>query len=135
MVANLEEFQSLGKEQLEVASSVATSLAKGLQTIAADSADFSKKSIESNAAFVEKLLAATSLPDAIQIQSDYAKSAYDSLVAQATKIGELYSSVAKEAFRPLQSAFAKVQGGDIPTPTVVVPKTKQAASAGRTAVA
>ena len=133
MVASLEEFQSFGKEQLEVTSSVAASLAKGFQTIAADTVGFSKKSIESNSAYVEKLLAATSLTDAIQIQSDYAKSAYDSFVAEATKIGELYSSFAKEAFRPMQTAFAKVRGTDAALPTFVAPKAKQGASRSRPA--
>lgn len=109
MSANFDEFQKFGKEQLEAASTVAASLAKGLQTIAAETTDYSKKSIESNSAYVEKLLGAKSLDNAIQIQSEYAKSAYEGFVAQATKLGELYANLAKEAFRPVESVFAKVQ--------------------------
>src|ERR1700733_13359134 len=109
MTANFDEIQKFGKEQLEAASSVAASLAKGFQTIAAETTDYSKKSLESNSAYVEKLLGAKSLDNAIQIQSEYAKSAYEGFVAQATKIGELYTSPAKEAFKPVESALAKVQ--------------------------
>ncbi len=109
MTSNFDEIQKFGKEQLEAASSVAASLAKGLQTIAAETTDYSKKSIESNSAYVEKLLGAKSLDNAIQIQSEYAKSAYEGFVAQATKIGELYTILAKEAFKPVETAFAKVQ--------------------------
>jgi phasin family protein len=109
MTANFDEIQKFGKEQLEAASSVAASLAKGFQTIAAETTDYSKKSLESNSAYVEKLLGAKSLDNAIQIQSEYAKSAYEGFVAQATKIGELYTSLAKEAFKPVESALAKVQ--------------------------
>lgn len=109
MTNNFEEFQKYGKEQLEAATSVAASLAKGLQTIAAETTDYSKKSLENSSAYVERLLGAKSLDNAIQIQSEYAKTAYEGFVAQATKIGELYTNLAKEAFKPVESAFAKVQ--------------------------
>ncbi len=109
MSSNIDEFQKFGKEQLEAVSSVTASLAKGFQTIAAETTEFSKRSIETNAAYVEKLLSAKSLDDAIQIQSEYAKSTYEGFLAQATKIAELYTNLAKEAFKPVESTFAKVQ--------------------------
>jgi hypothetical protein len=109
MATNFEDFQKFGKDQLEAATAAATSLAKGLQTIAAETTDFSKKSLESGSAYVEKLLGAKSLDSAIQIQSEYAKSTYEGFVAQATKLGELYSNLAKEAYKPVEEAIAKVQ--------------------------
>jgi len=109
MTPNFEEFQKFGKDQMDAAATAAASLAKGLQTIAAEATDYSKKSLESGSAYVEKLLGAKSLDSAIQIQSEYAKSTYESLVAQATKFGELYTSLAKEAFKPVEEAIAKVQ--------------------------
>ena len=45
----------------------------------------------------------------MQIQQDFAKTSYEGFVAQATRIGELYANLAREAFRPLESAFAKAQ--------------------------
>jgi hypothetical protein len=120
MISNLDECQKFGKEQLETASSVAASLSKGFQTIATETADYSKRSIESNSAYVEKLLSAKSLDDAIQIQSEHAKSAYEGFIAQATKIGELYTILAKEAFKPLKSVFAEVQAGEMPRQQPIV---------------
>ncbi len=117
MNGNFDEIQRVGKEQLETASSVAASLTKGLQTIAAEAADFSKETIEANSAYVEKLMSAKTLEELMQIQSEFAKANYDRLTAQATKIGELYSSLAKEAFKPAEDAFAKFQsavGGTMP---------------------
>jgi hypothetical protein len=58
---------------------------------------------------MEKLLGAKSLDSAVQIQTDYAKSSYETLVAQATKFGELYTSLAKEAFKPVEAVVAKAQ--------------------------
>ena len=45
----------------------------------------------------------------MEIQTAYAKTSYKSFVAQATKMGEIYTNIAKEAFKPVEAAFAKVQ--------------------------
>ncbi|WP_020176721.1 phasin family protein [Methyloferula stellata] len=109
MATNFDEFQKFGKEQLEAATTAAASLAKGLQTIAAEATDYSKKSLESNSAFFEKLLGANSLDSAIQIQSEFAKTSYEGFVAQVTKFSEIYSNLAKEAFKPVEGVIAKAQ--------------------------
>ncbi len=109
MANTLEDFQKFGKAQLESATSSSSSFVKGLQTIAAETTDYSKKTLESGSAFLEKLLGSKSLETAIQLQSEYAKASYADFVAQATKMGELYSSLAKEAFKPVELAIAKVQ--------------------------
>lgn len=109
MANNFDELQKVGKEQLETAASVAASFAKGLQTIAAEATDFSKASIEANSAYVEKLLGAKSLDNAIQIQSDFAKSNYERMLAQVTKMGELYSQLAKDAFKPVETVLTRFQ--------------------------
>jgi phasin family protein len=104
-----DDFQKFGKEQLEVVTTSSSSLAKGWQTIAAESSEYSKKSFENGSAFLEKLLGAKSLENAIQIQSEYAKTFFEGLVGYATKTGELYSDLAKEAFKPIENAITKVQ--------------------------
>ena len=109
MFKNIEDLQTFSKDQLESALATATALTKGVQQIAAEATDFSKKSLETQTAFVEKLFGAKTLDSAIQIQQDYAKSSYETLVAQATKFGELYTSLAKEAFKPVEAAVAKAQ--------------------------
>jgi phasin family protein len=109
MFTNIEDFQKFNKEQIDAATAAVATFSKGVQQIAAETTDYSKKSIEHGSAVFEKLLAAKTLDNAFQIQSDYAKTAYEGLVAQATKIGELYTNLAKEALRPIEGAFAKVQ--------------------------
>ena len=55
------------------------------------------------------LLGAKSFDSVIQIHSEYAKTSYESFVAQAKKMGELYSDLAKEFFKPIETAITKVQ--------------------------
>jgi hypothetical protein len=81
-----------------------------LQAIFAEGADYMKKSVESRLAFGEKLLGAKSFETVIQIQSEYAKTSYADFVAQATKMGELHSDLAKAAFKPAAQAIAAMQG-------------------------
>jgi hypothetical protein len=57
---------------------------------------------------MENLLGAKSLDKAFEVQTEYAKAAYENYVSEVTKLGELYSDLAGEAFKPYQSFVAKV---------------------------
>ncbi len=81
-----------------------------LQSIFAEGADYTKKSVEARLALGEKLLGAKSLESVIQIQTEYARTAYDDFVAQATRMGELHSDLAKAAFKPAAQVIAAMQG-------------------------
>ncbi|CAN2533015.1 MAG TPA: phasin family protein [Methylosinus sp.] len=108
MVATFENVQQIGKEQFEAVSAAAAALTKGWQTIAAETTDYSKKSFEKSRLLAEKMIGVKKIDEAIQLQSDYAKGAYEDFLAEATKLGELYSSLAKEAFKPVEVAATKV---------------------------
>jgi Phasin protein len=77
------------------------------QTIATAYSDYSKKSFEQTKAFVEKLSGVRSLDKAIEIQTEFAKQAYETFVTESQKIHELYSGFAKQTFQPLESLVAK----------------------------
>ena len=81
-------------------------VSKGAQAIAVETTEFAKKSFEQSTATLEKLAGVRSLDKAVEIQTDYIKSAMEGFVAQSTKLGELYANVAKEAFKPYQGAAA-----------------------------
>ena len=48
-----------------------------------------------------------SLDKAIELQTEYAKSAYETFVAESQKIAGLYTDLAKETFKPLEGIVAK----------------------------
>jgi len=109
MVKNFEDLQQVGKENVEVAMKSAETLSKGAQAIAVEVADYSKKSFEDGSAMLEKLFGVKSLEKAIELQSEYAKTAYEGFVAKATKIGELYADLAKESYKPFETLMAKAK--------------------------
>jgi phasin family protein len=102
-----EDMQKFGKDNMDVAMSSFGALSKSAQAIAVEVADYSKKSIEGSAAAWEKLVGAKSLEKAMEVQSDYLKSSYQDFVAEATKLGELYVALAKEAYKPFEGVLAK----------------------------
>ena len=108
MLKNFEDFQKLGKENIDTCVKQFGTVSKGWQAIATEFADYSKKSFEHGSAAMERLLGAKSLDKAIEIQSDYVKTAYEGFVAEATKMGELYTDLAKETYKPLEGIIAKV---------------------------
>ena len=102
-----EELQNYGKESMEMAMTSFGAWTKSAQAIMAEVVDYSKKSVEGSAAAWEKLLGAKTVDKAMQVQSEYLKSSYEDFVAEATKLGELYVDLAKEAYKPFESAIAK----------------------------
>ena len=56
------------------------------------------------------LLGARSVEAAIQIQTEYAKQAYEGFVAQATKVSELYAKVASDALKPVDLGLHDASG-------------------------
>ena len=106
MMKSFEEFQSFGKDGFEACVASSTAVTKGIQAIAQESADFSRKSFEKGTAAFEKLAATKSLDKVIEAQQAFAKESYDAFVAQMTKMNELYLAAAKEAYKPFEASFA-----------------------------
>ena len=108
MLKNFEDFQKFGKDNADVAMKQFGTVSKGWQAIASEFADYSKKSFEDGSAALEKLFGAKSLEKAIEVQSEYVKTSYESFVAEATKFGELYTDLAKESYKPFEGLLSKV---------------------------
>lgn len=107
MLKNFETFQQAGRDNLDLVFKSAEAVNKGFQEIAKEAADYSKKSFDAQAAAFDKVVASKSVEKAVEAQTDYARSSYEAFVAQASKMGELYAGVAKEAYKPFESTMPK----------------------------
>src|ERR1700752_1698431 len=99
MLKNFEGFQKCDKDTVDTCMKQFGSVSKGWQAIPTEFADYSKKSFEDGSAALEKLFGAKTLEKAIEVQSDYVKTTYEGFVAEATKLGELYTDLAKESYK------------------------------------
>jgi len=107
---NTDQMQKMSKDSMDTAMASFGAWSKNAQAIAAEVADYSKKSFEGSAAAWEKLMGAKSLEKAMEVQSEFLKSSYEDFVAQSTKLSELYADIAKEAYKPFEGAMAKASG-------------------------
>ena len=107
MAKNFDDIQQLGKESLDASVKSFSAMSKSAQTIAGEMADYSKKSFEDGNKALEKLLGAKTLEQAVQVQTDFAKTAYEGFIAGAAKIGELYADLAKESYKSFEPYITK----------------------------
>ena len=106
-MVKVEDIQNYGKEHLETVAASASSLQSGVQAIATAYGDYAKKSFEDTKSFVEKLSGVKSLDKAVEAQTEFARSAYETFVAESQKIASLYTDLAKQAFKPYEGLVAK----------------------------
>jgi phasin family protein len=106
-MVKVEDIQQYGKDQLETVVASATTMQHGIQAIASAYGDYTKKSFEDTKSMVEKLSGVKSLDKAIELQTEFAKSAYETFVAESQKIAGLYGDLAKQSFKPFEGLVAK----------------------------
>jgi hypothetical protein len=107
MIQQFDQFQKFSQGNVDAALKSFGVVSKSAQAIAVEATDYAKKSFDQGTATLEKLIGAKTLDKAIEIQTDYLKSAYEGFLAQSTKLGELYATLAKEAFKPYEGIIAK----------------------------
>lgn len=104
---NFDDANKKSKEAVDTFVKSYTTAAQGWQAIATETADFSKKSFENGLAHFEKLSGVKSVEAAVELQTAFVKSSYEGFVAEATKLGEMYSDLAKGAYKPYEAPVAK----------------------------
>jgi hypothetical protein len=103
----VEDIQHYGKQHFDSVVASASGVQNGIQAIASAYGDYTKKSFEDTKSLVEKLSGVKSLDKALEVQTEYAKSAYESFVTESQKIAGMYSDLAKQSFKPLEGLVAK----------------------------
>jgi phasin family protein len=102
-----EQFQKAGKEGFDAIVRAYGEANKGLQAIAAEVADYSKKALEDGTRAFQLMVSAKSAEQVFEIQSQYAKKAYDAYIAEASKLGEMWVDLARDAYKPVERVVAK----------------------------
>jgi phasin family protein len=79
----------------------------GLHTIATAYGNYTRKSLEETRSFVEKLSEVRSLDKAVEVQTEFAKQAYETFVAESQKMRDLYGKLARQTLKPLEGFVTK----------------------------
>ncbi|MEF0943151.1 phasin family protein [Rhizobium sp. BR 362] len=105
---NFDEANKKGKEAMDTALKSYSDVAKGFQAIAAEAAEYSKKSFQDGVTHFETLAGVKSFEAAFELQTGFVKSSYENFIAEATKLGEMYADLAKTVYKPYEAPVAAV---------------------------
>jgi phasin family protein len=96
-----EELTELSKGNLEAVVASTKVAAKGLETIGQEVAEYSRKSFEDASAALKGFAEAKSATDFFRLQSDFARTQFDSLVAESSRLSETMLKLAGDVAQPL----------------------------------
>jgi hypothetical protein len=94
--------------QLDAAAASTNTFPAGFQAIATAYGDYTKKSFEDTRLFVENLSGVKSFDKAIEIQTEFVKSAFEAFVAESQTIGALYGDLARQSYKPFGGFVARM---------------------------
>ncbi|MBV9044962.1 MAG: phasin family protein [Alphaproteobacteria bacterium] len=101
-VKNYDQFLGFQKDTVEAYVKAANVAGKGAETLHNEIYAFSKQSIEDAITHGKAVMATKSVHEAFELQTGFAKSAFEAYVANMTKLSELAVATSKETFEPIQ---------------------------------
>lgn len=105
MTKGIENATAFGQENVEAVVTSSKIAAKAAETMGAEIAAYSKKSYEDSMAAAKELTACKSPTEFFEKQAEFGQASIEGFVAEATKLNDMYSAAAKEAFAPLNARF------------------------------
>src|SRR3546814_3934901 len=102
MLRGYDDLATFNKQNVDAFVQAGNIWAKGAEELGKAYFSFAQASAEKNAEAAKSLLAAKSLKDVVDVQANYARTSFDTLVAEGTRINEMTIKVANETFAPIQ---------------------------------
>ncbi len=99
--ATFEDVVGFQKDNVEAFVASSTILTKGFEVLSKEIAAFTQAQYEQSVATTKALFAVKSVKELVDLQTEFAKSSFDALVAEATKVSETGIKVANEAAEPI----------------------------------
>ena len=102
----VEELADLTRGNVEALVASSKVAAKGVETLSQDAAEYSRKSFEEASAALKGFAEVKSATDFFRLQSDYARGAFDSYVAETARLSENVLKLAGEVAEPITSRYS-----------------------------
>ncbi|WP_294233187.1 phasin family protein [uncultured Sphingomonas sp.] len=101
-----EDMIAFSKDNIEAVVESSKIAAKGAETLGQGAADYAKRSFETATQTLQTLSSVKSPTEFMKLQSDFARSAFDSMVAETSRSTEHMMKLAGEIAQPLSNRFA-----------------------------
>jgi phasin family protein len=96
-----EQFADLSRDNMAALIKANTVLSQGLEAIGKEFMGYAKHSFETAAETAKALLAAKTIEDVVQLNTEYAKSSVERMIERSAKLSEMGVKVANETLAPL----------------------------------
>jgi phasin family protein len=102
----VEEMTDLTRGNVEAIVASSKVAARGIETLGQEVAEYSRRSFEEASAAVKNIAEVRSATDLFRLQSEYARTAFDSMVAESSKMSEAMMKLAGEVAEPITSRYS-----------------------------
>jgi phasin family protein len=102
VVKGYDHFFGYGRDTIEAYVKAANAAGKGVESLHNEIYTYSKQSVEDSISAAKALFATKSVHEALELQTDFVKSAFDAYVGEVSKLSEIVFSTAKDTIGPLQ---------------------------------
>ena len=99
--ASLAELSAHSKSNLEALTASATAAQKGAEALSAQALSYGKTSWEHSVAAAQSISQARSVQELIELQTNFAKSAMETYLAEVTKMTETLTGSVKDSLKPI----------------------------------
>ena len=100
-----EELTELGRGNVEAIVASTKRAAKGVETIGQEVAEYSRKSFEEASATLKAFAEVKSPTDFFRLQSEFARTQFDSMVAETARFSETVVKLAGDVAEPLAGRY------------------------------
>jgi len=110
-IKGYDQMVAFSKDTAEAVIKSANATGKGFETINSEVFSYTRKSIEDGVVATKAIMASKSVDEAIQLQSEYSKSLFETYVDELAKFQDMALAITKSAATPLQarvSAFVEM---------------------------
>ena len=100
---NYDQFMNFSKDTAEAMIKAANAAGKGIETINGEFFAYARKSLEDSITATKAILGSKSVDEAVQLQSEFGRAAFETYVDELAKFGDLALATTKDAAMPLQA--------------------------------
>lgn len=101
-----EEMTDLAKGNVEALVASTKIAAKGVEKIGQEVAEYSRKSFEDASAAIKGFAEVKSPTDLFRLQGEFARTQFDSVIAESSKLSETMIKLAGDMFEPITSRYS-----------------------------
>lgn len=98
---NYDELADFNKESIEAVIASSNVVAKGVEVLGQEIVSYAQQAAEKNIETAKKLFAVKNVQDALDLQAEWAKSAFDGFMAESAKLQDMSVQMSTKASEPI----------------------------------